>query len=296
MVGITRRAFLTLTGATLLAAGLPVDLVGLDAADGPPDTQLVGRALRAVDVLAQRVMGAAVVRRLWPDDCLPIRAQRGDWYALEAGFVRAADVQPVLAYDPAMVRLATEFPAWMSVIAPVVPLRAWAAGTAPLVDRVGWGGVLCACDRVDDGRDSWYAVSTHRDGALLGWTLANRWAVVDDVPPATAPDRRLVLDAASSQVTAFQQDRIVLRAPVAVPANHRPGRWQILSRQPGRPGEGPTGAAWIITGGGGLVYGVHWHNDMGHGIRPGAGGWELSPLVARWLYHWLPADAMIEVR
>ncbi len=256
----------------------------------------MGRALRAAQVVNRPTPGAAVVRRLWPDGVLALRERRGDWYVVESGFVRTVDVQPMLLYDPGQALPSSEFPAWVSVIAPVAPLRRWAAGGAPLVDRVGWGGVLCAVDRIDDGRDIWYAVSACADGELLGWTPANRWTVVLDESPADGCQRSLALEADSSRVIAYQGGREVLRAPVTVPADYRPGTWPVLSRQPTGIVPGIQGAAWTITGAGGLVYGVHWHNDMGRGTRLAAGGWELSPLVARWLYRWLPADATIEVR
>ncbi len=292
-LSVTRRAFLTLSGATLLGAVLPVEWAG--AAPAEPEV-LAGRALVAAAVHCRPSPEAAVVRRLWPDSVTPVYRRLGRWYAVPGGFARQGDVQPMLPYDPALAEPPARLPAWVAVIAPVAPVRAWVSGSAPLAARIGYGGVLCAVDRLPDDRGGeWYAVSTAPEGAPLGWTPANRWQAVSDESPADADGRVLQLEAAQARLRAWEGHREVLRAPIAVPESVRRGEWPVSGRMPTLPdGEpGHYGAAWALWGGGGMIYGAHWHNDFGAAGR--GSGWEVPPLVAQWLYHWLPEGATVAV-
>ncbi len=289
---LSRRTFLKVSGATLLAAALPFDLPapasGADA--------IVGRALRSAPVYPRRDERVPVIRHLWPDEVTPILGRSEGWYAVPGGFTRQVDLQPMLPYDPARVAPAAALPAWLVVSAPVAPVRAWASGAAPLVTRVGYGGALCAVDRLQDGQDAlWYAVATTRDGEPLGWTPALRWSAVRVAGPPAVGGRALHLDPVRARLSAWEGQRRVLRAPTVVPQDVRHGTFRLTGRQPTWPGSvaGNHGAAWVLRGVGVALYGAHWHNAFG-GPGP-APGWEVSPWVARWLFAWLPDGAEIEV-
>lgn len=292
VLALSRRIFLKVSGATLLAAALPFDLpapaLGAD--------EVVGRALRSAPVYPRRDGRAPVIQHLWPDEVVPILGCSSGWYAVPGGFVRQTDVQLMLPYDPGKVVPAAALPAWLVVSAPVAPVRAWASGAAPLVTRVGYGGVLCAVDCLQDGRGAlWYAVAATTDGEPLGWTPALRWSAVRVAGPPAVGGRRMRLDPTRAQLSAWEGQRRVLRAPTVVPQNVRHGAFRLTGRQPALPDSvaGHYGAAWVLRGAEFALYGAHWHNAFG---EPGpAPGWEVSPWVARWLFGWLPDGAEVEI-
>ncbi len=289
---LTRRAFLSLSGATLLAAALPVE--GLDA---PLPEAVTGRALRAATVRSAPDAAAPVVRRLWPDSTTPLLGREGDWYAVPEGYVHRYDIQPMLSFAPEEVARPAALPAWATVVAAVAPVRRWASAAAPLVTRVGHGGVLAVVDALPGDHGGWYAVSERPELAPLGWTPAARWGICAEPEPArTTQARRLLLDRARAAIVAREDGRDVLRLPAAVPPGMQAGRTGIdggLLRQPSARIGPWYGAAWVLSGSGVLLYGAYWHHRLGEaGEGP---GWEVAPWAARWLYSWLPADAPIEV-
>lgn len=291
-VPLTRRTFLSLSGATLLATALPVE--GLDA---PLPEPVTGRALKAVVVRSAPDGAAPMVRHLWPDSTTPLLGLKGDWYAVPDGYVHRYDIQPMLSSAPGDMAHPAALPAWAVVVAAVAPVRRWASAAAPLVTRIGHGGVLAVVDALPGDDGGWYALSEHPDSTPLGWTPATRWSICTEPEPArTTRARRLLLDRARAAIIAQEDGRDVLRLSAAVPPRMRagrPGTGGGLLRQPAARINPWYGAAWVLSGNGMLLYGVYWHHRFGEtGEGP---GWEVAPWAARWLYGWLPVDASIEV-
>lgn len=282
---ISRRTFLGWCGAAALASTLPIDL-------GLPDAPQVveARVLTAASLYRQPAVGTEVVGRLWPDSVLRVREAAGDWYATGAGYLRREDAQPMLPLAGVAPLVGC---GWVCVNAPVAPLRAWAAADAPLVGRVGYGGVMAASDRLV-GIGDWLGVAPQPGSEPLGWTSADRWAVVDvpPVPQAEAARRGLRLDRVAGIVLALEGEGAVLRLPAAPPAGLEAGRYRLEGRAPSGAAL-PPGAAWVLRAGPVRLYGAHWHNRFG---RAGTGaGWEVHPALARWLYGWLPEGAPLDV-
>lgn len=291
---LSRRAFLQLSGVTLAAAALP-DLPVRPVAAAPAMPTSMGRALRAAPVHDRPALAAPLVDRLWPDAVRPVNDLAYGWFALPEGYVRQRDLQPMLPYTAAAATPAVALPAWLHVVAPVAPVRAW-AGSELIRARIGYGGVLCALDRlVDDAGAVWYAVGSAPEAEPLGWTLAAHWAAVEALQPAMPmAHRELQLDAARRALIARETGRVILRAPLLAPAEARLGSWTLSSRQPALPDHARPGAAWALHAGPVRLCGAYWHNDFG-AAGPGD-DWQVMPWVARWLYDWLPDGAAIRVR
>lgn len=289
---LTRRAFLSLSGVTLLAAALPVE--GLD---GPLPELVIGRALKAAAVRSAPDAAAPVVRRLWPDSTTSLLGREGNWYTVPEGYIHRYDIQPMLSQPSGILTKPAVLPVWATVVAAVAPVRRWASAAAPLVTRVGHGGVLAVVDALPGDDGGWYAISERPDSAPLGWTPATRWGICAEPEPArTTQARRLLLDRACAAIIAQEDGRDVLRLPAAVPPGISAGRLGTdggLLRQPSARIGPWYGAAWALTGNSLLLYGAYWHHRFGEaGERA---GWEVAPWAARWLYGWLPAEAPIEV-
>lgn len=286
---ITRRSFLMLSGATLVASRLSFG----DVSGAPP--ALVARALRAAPVYRRPRLESQVSGYIWPDSAAEICGYDREWFAVPGGYVQHAHMQPVEPFDPAGVVPVDGLPAWATVAAPVAPLRRWAGAEAPLVTRVGYGGVLCVLDTVIDAAGyTWYGMGTSSADDILGWTPAVRWNAVapEDVEPQHV-GRRLRLDSSTAELIALEDEREMLRAPVAVPQSALARTMTLSHRFPGMTADDHYGACWALHFGDSALYGAYWHNRFGRQVD--ATGWEVAPWTARWLFSWLPSRAEIAI-
>lgn len=287
---ISRRSFLHITGASLLSAGLFSDNL-LHAAPAALEP-VVGRVLAPVPVL---MADGRVLRHLWPDSMVRIAGTAGDHYRLSGGKVLRRMVQPMLAYRPEAALVPEAMPAPVTVVAPVAPIRAWAALDAPLVARVGYGGVLLAVDALSDDTGMWYAVceATAAD-TIIGWTPGHRWSAVATGKTPAVRDSQLLLDCTGYTVSLQSHGQTVARFPAAVGPDVVSGQWTIEQRSAGGMVAGQHGAAWRLGWLGGVLYGAHWHHDQG---GPGDDeGWGVAPWAARWLYQRVTAGMQVVIR
>ncbi|MBN2470964.1 MAG: L,D-transpeptidase [Anaerolineae bacterium] len=287
---MTRRLFLQVTGGGMLTGGLLPG--GFPALERLP---LAGRVLRQTPV-CQGVESPVIMRNLWPDSTVPLEGAVGDWYRVRDGVVAKRDLQPMLPYDPAGVTVPDALPGVMTVVAPAAPVRAWAAGDAPLVARVGYGGAGLVLDALPDGESGWYAIrdETAPGGAVLGWTPAARWSVPGVAPVTRIPEEaRLVLDSRRAEARLMHDGRVLARFPAAVAPAQRAGQYRLTHKRPCGPVGKQVGASWLLDWPGGVLYGAHWHHDLG---GPGLDeGWGVAPWAARWLYESLPVGTAINV-
>ncbi len=288
---LTRRLFLQITGGSLLAGGLLPDQ--FPALDG---LRLAGRALRHAPVLASP--GSPVVMRcLWPDSVTVLEGVAEDWFRVRGGVVARRDLQPMPPYTPEAVRPPQTLPALMSVIAPVAPVRAWAAGDAPLVARIGYGGVAQVVDALPDEAGGWYALRDEAAPAeaVLGWTPAVRWSrppALSDSPLA-GDDLALALDRGRAEARLMRRGTILARFPAAFGPQQRTGQHRLADKHPCAVVGGQVGAGWVLGWPGGRLYGAHWHHDLG---GPGVdAGWAVAPWAAQWLYASLRVGAAVIV-
>ncbi len=264
---ISRRQFLQIAGITAAAAHLPHLTFAAPSFDA-----VYGRALDAVPVYAAPSIDAPLQTRLWSDSVMPILGAHGGWYHLPDGYARREDLQPMTA--PARrIEVPAEPPFWGEVIGAVAVVRAYCAADAPLVARIGHGGVL----RVIDYLPGWYGVSEGE--ALIGWTHAEDWqpARIDAVEPALS----LSVDAAAQRLSVLDGDRLILTAPISTGRAIPSGVYPITERRATLPDY--RGAAWALRFGDGFdLVGAYWHNRFG-AAHPGAAV-QMMPMLARWLY------------
>ncbi len=78
---------------------------------------------------------------------------------------------------------------WIEVVAPVAAVRQWCAPDAPLVTRIGHGGIVRVIDRLP-GDTLWYGIASET-GDLLGWSQAAHWKPVI-IAQSPAGDKTLV--------------------------------------------------------------------------------------------------------
>jgi hypothetical protein len=209
-------------------------------------------------------------------------------------------IQPMTPYSP-QTDLTLAPPFWAEVAAPVAPIRQWGAADAPLVTRIGHGGVLRIIDRLPGNREgtTWYGVASE-NGLLFGWTQAIFWRPVD-TRTSTAVQPILLIDQNSQHLTAYDGEEIVLRAPMStgeimIPSSYPvSGRYPtgILENVPEYP-QGLHGVPWTIRLGEDYqLSGAYWHNRFGSTVSGPA--IQVPPVLAHWLYDWLGDNGIVSI-
>lgn len=281
---LSRRQFLQAAGIALTAAHLPrLNLTSANAAPALQFEALYGRALATVPVYAAPQADATLLSHLWSDTVMPILDSGDGWYRLPDGYARREGLQPLL--EPTQTTLTdAKPPFWGEVTGAIAVIRSWCAATAPMVTRVGHGGVLFVADRLTlDGID-WLGVANDANGALIGWSQAAAWSpTAQDTLSSTLT---LHIDRAAQRLTAYDAAQPVLTAPVAVLPTLTTGRFSIHERSLTLPSD-RAGTPWALRfGANQRLTGAYWHNRFGSAFaaQNANSAVEVAPALARWLY------------
>lgn len=288
---LSRRSFLQLVGASVAATTLrPVH--GLMA--GANDNTYQGRALKAMPVFATPQMTNSPIARLWPDSITAIVDQQVDWYQISSGWVQRDGIQLMLPYNPQAYTFNHTAPFWAEVAAPAASIRAYCAADAPLVTRIGHGGVLRVIDALPGEPNGWYGVADAH-GVLMGWTQGVFWRPIEFEDEAREA-HTLHFNQRHYLMSAYDGDELVLEAPFSSVATLAKGKFQ--SRRGAMGGASISdyqGVPWqTVFGNGQTIAGAYWHNRFGQAVEGGT-AIQLTPLLARWVYGWLGEDAHIVV-
>jgi hypothetical protein len=287
----TRRQFLQLAGIAVVSSQIPPSARWIESLI--QDTAAMqGRALTPQTVFSQPSLSTSFVDQLWPDSVTSILAVHGDWYRLPQGFVPRTSLQPMKPFHPEPQPENVTLPFWAEVTGPAASIRQHCAANAPLMTRIGHGGVALVMDFLPDTPSPWYGVASD-DGTLLGWTQAVHWQRVDE---NTLPDSgvTLELDSHKQQLTAWENGRVVLQAPCSIGREVQPGTYPVHERRIG----GTRvyldddlevyGVPWRTTFGDYELSGAYWHNRFGSPIA--GASVQVTPLLAQWLYASLNQD------
>jgi hypothetical protein len=163
----------------------------------------------------------------------------------------------------------------------IAVVRAWCSASAPIVTRVGHGGVLRVIDQLPGDGIDWYGIADER-GALMGWMFAS---IVSPVQvDAAAPALSLVVETNAQRMTIYKGDRLMLTTPISTGRALAPGNYPVTEQTPvdSRVSD-PIGAPWALAFGDSYsLSGAYWHNRFGEAM-PGAAV-QVTPPLAKWLY------------
>ena len=289
----SRRSFLQLVGASLAATTLrPTPLLAVINTE-----TYQGRALSALPIYATRNVNTQPTAHLWPDGVTTILDSDDDWYQIPGGWVRREGLQPILSYDASAYRFIQNVPFWAEVAAPVAPVRAYCAADAPLVTRIGHGGVSQVIDTLPDEPNGWYGIADQA-GGMLGWTQGVFWRPVQ-AEINDGKDHRLLIDRKRRLMTAYEGARTILEAPFSDGTELQSGEFSTRHGAIGglqwQGDKSYQGVGWqMLFGDGQMIAGVYWHNRFGHGVSNGPAV-QTTPLLACWLYGWLGENGQIVV-
>ena len=290
----SRRQFLQLTNAAFLSNQLSFSIFS--------EPQVFpGRTFEATPIYHAQDPHSEVLRHLWPDSIVNVYYAHENWYQLAEGYVQRTAIQPMTPYSPSNYQPITSLPFWAEVATPVAVVRQWCAPDAPLVTRIGHGGVVQIVDRLSGNREraDWYGIAT-QDDELLGWTQAIFWR---PVCAETSPTLRstLHIDQNTQLLTGYEGGEIVFQTPISSGETMMPGNHEVTGRQPtGTLVDVPQyaqsfhGVPWRVHFGEDYeLSGTYWHNRFGSPV-PGPAV-QMSTQMAHWLYVWLGDYATISV-
>ncbi|MDX2140102.1 MAG: hypothetical protein SF123_18590 [Chloroflexota bacterium] len=173
---LSRRTFLKLSGMSLAAYTL-WRWDGWRAVQPPPLP--AGRTVGAVP-LYNRPNGK-ITGYHFPDRVVTLGKARGEWIAVEDGYVAKTAVQPMPTWKQESA-LPARFPARMEIVAPIAVIRAEANALSAVVARVAHASQMQAVDHLPGTHGGWIALADNK-GALLGWSQAVAWRVADNISP-----------------------------------------------------------------------------------------------------------------
>ncbi|MCB9437554.1 MAG: hypothetical protein H6673_11280 [Anaerolineales bacterium] len=260
MTNVSRRQFLQFMGLT----GLSTQLRWLET-----PTALQGRALGRVAVLERPQLNATRLTTLWPDSVHRVSIHNADWLRVGQGYAPVTAFQPMLTPDPATTL--TSFPAWAEVVAPVVVVRAYCAGDAPLRERLEHGQVVEVQRALQDDKGAqWLQVSN-------GWLQAEH---VQAAPMSSEQGPATQLRIGQGMMEVFAHQKRILRAACRTP-RQLPAGGRLVQKQPAT----QHGEPWYLDFGSVHLHGVCHHNQFGTNATPCDDNCiELPLLVARTLY------------
>lgn len=284
---ISRRSFLKLVGVT--AVGLPFQSV----LSKLPIDPILGRALVAAPVYGSPSLSLKPVSHLWPDSIVTIVDAAGEWYRIAQGYVPRHTLQPMTHFEPSIPVQPLTTPFWAEVAGPAVSVRQHCAADAPLVTRIGHGGVCWVVDYLPGEPNGWYAITDH-NGRMMGWSQAISWRPVE-AEPVSAPNVTARVNQRDCQLTITQNGETVLTAPCAIGESMLPGLYHPSRRQIGGVQKDAIhGIPWVTTFGEGYsITGVYWHNRFAQ--RMDGPAVQVTPLLAKWLYTSLGEAGLVVV-
>jgi hypothetical protein len=281
----SRRDFLKITGITLAASQinwLPHFQKALTR------TEYQGRALSAARVYSSPHTDADIVATLWPDSVSSILSAHEDWYRLVNGYVERFQLQPMFPVEMRPTLQNPNLPFWAEVAAPITSIRQFCAANAPLVTRIGHGGVARIIDYLPGEPDGWYGITDDQDN-LMGWSQAIHWQAVPD-RSALAAQNTIRVDVVTRTLSVEQDGLSILQAPCSMNVNAKPGTYALEKQYPGMVFESEDlsetfyGAPWQLHfGEGQSLIGAYWHNQFGK-ETPGS-AIQVTPFIAREIYH-----------
>lgn len=292
---LSRRRFLHLTGIAAASS----QVAGLFALPDPRTDVVYGRALKPLSVYRN----GQTTRTLWPDAVLPLHRELDGWYETDGGYVERSGVQPMPDYVPVSAAdWVMPAPPHQQPIAEVVgavaPVRAYASAGAPLVTRIGHGGVARVADVLPDEDGAWLGLADD-SGYFYGWSQARVWRPVTYTPHAT-PNRTLQINASSRTLTVFEAGNTLIsvsfasRRPPSLPTGRFPVYGIDICHNTYFTNPVCYGVGWpIFIDGIGHIAGAYWHNLFGE--RTAGHVIQVMPAVARWLATWMSPGSEVTV-
>jgi len=294
---ISRRQFLQVAGISVygLSSAQMADVLGLVLpASAVSQEAAFGRLLYPASVTDDL---GIVISSLIPDTVVQIISSSAAAYTLNQGIVSRSAIQPMADFGAAS--FVPDIPCPVEVIAPAAAVRQWCEPSAPLISRVGHGGVLHMVDSLEVGGARWLGVASDSNAPLMGWTEAVRWREAASRSEEFSLADTLHLNRHTQQLSVFDGDRLLWGASAAVSQAMPAGTYPLDGRMVSSalPEAGLMGTPWIHNFSGYSLSGAYWHNQFGLDAGRSVVGApiQLQPSAARWIYRHFRSNGVLHV-
>jgi hypothetical protein len=253
-MSLSRREFLQILGLAVAGPTTGHITLGLDGLLPTTHLETVrGRVLKP--------KATTYGDKIWADTLVDIHGATSSHYQTTVGDLPITGVQPITPFAAA--QQPTPLPFDGQVIGPVGVVRAYCDPTAPLVTRIGHGGVMRVTDKMHYSRTGdWYQVCDAQ-GDTLGWTQATHWAPVRDIAVGTL---HVMINRARHTLT-FPDGTITrVNLPADLPCGQTSVHRVVIGGEQVASGDVVYhGVPHMLRfAGGPLLHGAYWHNDFGH--------------------------------
>ena len=319
---LSRRDFLKFFSLSMAGLMLPTNLLTRLDATGISDRQnwLFGRVTQQGFPLYEApTTDSEMISRLPFDSVYRITdvkinktatAAIRTWYQLNnMGYAHSARIQPVRMQINTPVSHIPENGRLGEITIPYVDAYSRIEQPRRILHRFYYGSTFWVLNSlIDETGSHWYELL---DDRFYGrWYIpANSMRMVTDseltpiAPEVPFRDKRLVISLARQTLTAYLQDRVVLRTRISTGVRLReggfasePGTYRIFRKRPCRYMFAPPrdayrgfnlpGVPWVsyFYKDGEAFHGTYWHNAFG--LPMSAGCINMTHQTAKWLYRW----------
>lgn len=323
---VSRREFLQFSSIVIGALGLHPLRAVLPPEDRPSPFGIGRVTIQNIRVYQEASYKSEHVRWLRRDQLIDLFEEvyspdgprhNPRWYRVVGGYVHSAYLQrveraslnPILSRVPQDGQLA-EVTVPFSQSMRYTPAFGWRALYRLYFGSVHW---IKAIDQGPDG-EAWYAITDEKLNVVHHVPGSHLRPILDEeltpISPFIQPeDKRIEISVADQLLTAFERDKVVLRAPISsgvithgpspngIPTETPQGRFLVSLKMPSRHmGDGNLtsdleayelpGVPWVsfFHGTGVGMHGTYWHDNFGSPMSHGCVNMRNED--ARWIYRW----------
>lgn len=328
---ISRRDFLKLSGLALGGLALRPRLT-----QDVPTEKMLGRVTYpSVSVFDAPRLHAKTVGYRFRDELLGIQkiitpltgpAYNPTWYQIDEGYVHCAYVQPVYWHTPELLDSVPEGGQLSELCVPYSqPMEYSAADGWLTVEnfQLYYSSTHWVTDIVEGpDKQPWYRITDELWEHYHYYIPAAHLRAIPDeeltpiAPDVPPEDKRIVVELKWQMLSAYEGDKMVLRAPVSsgisvqstndLPTQTPTGRFNIQLKMPSKhmgaarltdtlDDRALPGVPWtaFFDPRGYAIHGTYWHNNFGYPMS--AGCVNMRNKDAKWLFRWMtPVQAAHE--
>ncbi|MBE2182905.1 MAG: hypothetical protein IAE89_05735 [Anaerolineae bacterium] len=238
-----------------------------------------------------------VISSLIPDTVVQITSDSEATYTLHQGIVNRSVVQPMADFGAESFVPDAVCP--VEVIAPAAAIRQWCAPTAPMLSRVGHGGVLHAIDSLVVQNVRWLGVASGPGAPLIGWTEAARWRETTAHSDGLQFADTIEIDRHARKLNVYGAGALLWGAGVTISRSLAKGQYRLDDRviSSESTAQSMIGIPWSQIFDGYTLSGAYWHNEFGLEAQSPVNGAaiQILPAASRWLFRNFRADGTLRV-
>lgn len=262
---LSRRQFLQVFGISIGSLAL----TKADLAYLAPKPPLYSDPIQGRTLVPTTVITTTGLKSLWADSIIPIYGTLNDHYQTDKGSILRRHVQPMNPLLPFDVTIPKTIPFDAEVAAPTATIHQYADINAPIVTRIGHGGIMTILDTLENTRSGWW-YQVGNANQILGWTQGLHWRELN-IQPITKNDLKLAIHRTQKKLAIIKDQRSIMEMDILLPDNLSAGAFKGWKRNlsgsvVSNEGQSLHGVPYHFATSipeASQLYSVYWHNHFG---------------------------------